>query len=214
MLVGEFARCGHVRMLASPGQSERAPKLLCPCYGSGSGPRAAGSRYVRNRSDRTTARRLVGDRSLSWACRRAPFCRVLPHSAALWIHRISLTAITMGVYEGSRPRSHNTEVSICNVLKHKHLEMTSVLPNTEVTCTPEELPMLRTMLGKTAAGVWTLRVADAWFWDKASLDGWRFGAKVSQPLPASPRSQLVELKATPKKQKSKAPRRRRAQDTV
>lgn len=82
------------------------------------------------------------------------------------------------------------------------------------TYTPEELPVLRTMVGKTAAGVWTLRVADTWFWDKGSLDGWRFAARLSLPVPTLSQPQLTEMKATPKKQKSKAPRRRTAQETV
>ncbi len=80
------------------------------------------------------------------------------------------------------------------------------------TYTPEEIPTLRTMLGKTAAGVWTLRVVDTWFWDKGSLESWRFAAKVSQPLPTSARAELMEVKTT-RTQKSKASRRR-ARETV
>ncbi len=68
------------------------------------------------------------DRGLSWACRRAPFCRVLPHSAALQIRRISLTTIRISIYSDSCSRSHNTEVDVCNLLKHKHLQMTAGFP--------------------------------------------------------------------------------------
>ena len=80
---------------------------------------------------------------MSGACRRAPFCRVLPHFAALEIRRISLTAIRISVYGDSCSRSHNTEVSVCNMLMHKHLQMTYVLPNTEVTCSPQYTSVCR-----------------------------------------------------------------------
>ncbi len=48
--------------------------------------------------------------SLSWACRRALVCRVLPHSAALAIRRISLTAMEIRFYSDSMAPSHNPEV--------------------------------------------------------------------------------------------------------
>ncbi len=51
-----------------------------------------------------------GRRGLSGACPRALICRVLPHSAALAIRRISLTAIGIGVCAHPRSRSHNPEV--------------------------------------------------------------------------------------------------------
>ena len=42
----------------------------------------------------------------------------------------------ISVYVYYRSRSHNTEVGVCNIVNHKHLQTTSVLPNTEVTCSP------------------------------------------------------------------------------
>ena len=81
--------------------------------------------------------------SLSWACRAVPICRVLPHSAALAIRRISLTVMGIGVYAHPRSRSHNTEVSARKVCCDKHLQMTSVLPNTEVAQSPPTAGRLR-----------------------------------------------------------------------
>ena len=83
---------------------------------------------------RACAMRLV---SLSGACRCVPVCRVLPHSAALQIRRISLTVIRISVCAHHRSRSHNREVGDCNRLFRTHLQTTSVLPNTEVNRNPQ-----------------------------------------------------------------------------
>ncbi len=52
--------------------------------------------------------------SLSGACRGALVCRVLPHSAAPRIRRISLTAIGIDVSSDPRSPSHNPEVGGSN----------------------------------------------------------------------------------------------------
>lgn len=58
--------------------------------------------------------------------------------------------------------------------------------NMDRTFSIEEAPTLQALLGKSVAGMWTLRVVDTWLSDQGRLEGWRLMAKLSHVAPTSP----------------------------